>query len=120
MPPTIYRLGAVALATAATAAAAAAAPTAAHARAPIHSCGNATASGGLLIGDISARRVTCRTARRVARAVPKACGADTGSCTVRGFTCFVAEATEELRFARCSKPHGNDELHRVIRFDFGS
>ena len=96
------------------------APAAAHARAPIHSCGNATAAGGLLIGDISARRVTCRTARRVARAVPKACGTDTSSCTVRRFTCFVARATEELRFARCSQPHGNDELHRVIRFDFGS
>jgi hypothetical protein len=39
---------------------------------------------------------------------------------VRGFTCLTARATEELRFARCSQPHGNDELHRVIRFDFGS
>jgi hypothetical protein len=64
--------------------------------------------------------VTCTTARRVARAVPKACGLDTSSCTVRGFSCLVARATEELRFARCSKPHGTDELHRVIRFDFGS
>jgi hypothetical protein len=117
MPTTLgQRLGACAFATIAIALA----PTTAHARAPVHSCGNATAGGGLLIDDISARRVTCTTARRVARAVPKACGLDTGSCTVRGFSCLVARATEELRFARCSKPHGTDELHRVIRFDFGS
>jgi hypothetical protein len=110
------RLAACGLAVAALALA----PAAAHGRAPIRSCGHATAAGGLLIDDISARRVTCRTARRVARAVPKACGLGTGSCTVRRFTCFTARATEELRFARCSQPHGSDELHRVIRFDFGS
>jgi hypothetical protein len=95
------------------------AAAASAARAPIRPCGNATASGGLLVGDISARRVSCRTARRVARAAPARCGAH-GTCTVRGFSCITARALEELRFARCSKAGHGDELFKVIRFDFGS
>ena len=53
------------------------------------------------------------------RLTPEECGSN-GFCTVRGFTCLTARATDELRFARCSKSRGNDELHKVIRFDFGS
>jgi hypothetical protein len=86
---------------------------------PLRACGNLDGANGLLIGDVITRRVTCRNARRVARATPEACGSN-GFCTVRGFSCFTARATDELRFARCSKSRGDDELHKVIRFDFGS
>jgi hypothetical protein len=55
----------------------------------------------------------------VARAVPAACGNE-GTCQVQGFSCITAQALEELRFARCSKPRGGSELFKVIRFDFGS
>jgi hypothetical protein len=55
----------------------------------------------------------------VARAVPAACG-NQGTCQVRGFSCITANALEELRFARCSKPGNGNELSKVIRFDFGS
>jgi hypothetical protein len=116
MTTSIQRIGALALA----AAALAVAPGVAHARAPLNSCGNETAKGGLLIDDVISRRVTCRQARRVARKVPGKCGLTTGSCRVEGFTCLSALAGEELRFVRCNRPHGNDELHRMIRFDFGS
>lgn len=95
-------------------------PTSAGAaRAPIHSCGNATTGNGVLIADISARRASCKTARRIARLTPARCDA-TGTCAVRGYTCFAAKATEELRLARCSKAHGDDELYRTVRFDYGS
>jgi hypothetical protein len=87
-------------------------------RPAMKSCGETTA-GGLLIGDITARRVSCKKARRIARATPAKCGTS-GSCTVRGYTCFTAQATEELRFARCAKAGNGDELFRTIRFDFGS
>jgi hypothetical protein len=116
MTPNTQRIGALALA----AAALAVGPSVAHARAPLHSCGNATAKGGLLIDDIITRRVTCTQGRRIARKVPGRCGPSTGSCRVEGFTCLNASAGEELRFVRCSKAHGNDELHRMIRFDWGS
>ena len=88
-------------------------------RPDMRSCGDLEAANGLLIADVTARRVSCRTARLVARRTPARCN-DDGFCTVRGFSCFTARATEELRFARCSKPRGNDELYRTIRFDFGS
>jgi hypothetical protein len=91
--------------------------TAGAQRAPIASCGNATADGGILISDISARRVKCRTARRIARLTPARC--ESGTCTVRGYTCFAAQATEELTLARCSKPRDDDELYRTVRFDYG-
>jgi hypothetical protein len=91
---------------------------AASSAAPLHACGN-TESSGVLIGDVISRRVTCPNARKVARAVPAACGNE-GTCTVRGFSCITAEALEELRFARCSKSGNGNELFRVIRFDFGS
>ena len=84
----------------------------------LRACGN-TESGGVLIGDVISRRVTCPNARRVARAVPAACGNE-GTCTVRGFSCITAQALEELRFARCSKPGNGNDLFKVIRFDFGS
>jgi len=92
--------------------------TAGAARAPITSCGNATADGGILISDISARRASCKTARRIARLTPERC-ADAGTCTVRGYTCFAAKATEELTFARCAKARDDDELYRTVRFDYG-
>jgi hypothetical protein len=91
--------------------------TAGAERAPIASCGNATADG-ILISDISARRVSCKTARRIARLTPSRC--ETGTCTVRGYTCFAAAATDELTLARCSKARANDELYRTVRFDYGS
>jgi hypothetical protein len=87
------------------------------ARAPITSCGDATASGGILISDISARRASCKTARRIARLTVQRC--ESGTCTVRGYTCFAAPATEELTFARCSKARDDDELYRTVRFDYG-
>jgi hypothetical protein len=89
-------------------------------RPPMKSCGDLTAPGGLLVGDLTARRVTCRNARKVARRTPAKCGLDTSSCTVRGFSCLVARAAPELRFARCTKPGEGDELFKTIRFDFGS
>ncbi|HTE61573.1 MAG TPA: hypothetical protein VK631_14570 [Solirubrobacteraceae bacterium] len=96
-------------------------PAGASAAPPLRGCGNATTGNGngLLIGDIITRRVTCPNARKVARAVPAACG-NQGTCQVNGFSCITAQALEELRFARCSKPRGSDELFKVIRFDFGS
>jgi hypothetical protein len=96
----------------------AAVPTAASAAPKLRACGNLTA-GGVLVGDITTKRVTCDNARPVARAVPAACGNE-GTCRVRGFSCITAQALEELRFARCSKASGGQELFKVIRFDFGS
>jgi hypothetical protein len=94
--------------------------TADAARRPaMKSCGETTAGNGLLIGDITARRVSCKKARRIARETPANCGTH-GSCTVRGYTCFTAQAAKELRFARCAKASAGDELFRTIRFDFGS
>jgi hypothetical protein len=54
------------------------------------------------------------------RAPHTVCCEATGSCTVRGYTCFAARATEELRLARCSKAHNGAELYRTVRFDYGS
>jgi hypothetical protein len=93
--------------------------SAASAAPPLRACGNTETGNGLLIGDIITRRVTCPNGRKVARAVPAACG-NQGTCQVRGFSCITARALEELRFARCSKPGDGDELFKVIRFDFGS
>jgi hypothetical protein len=96
---------------------------AAQDRAPMKSCGDLEA-GGLLIGDLLARDVTCATARKVARRLPAKCDPGgrraNGSCTVRGFSCLFARAAPELRFARCSKASEDDELARTIRFDYGS
>ena len=103
----------VAALTAGTPGAAVAAP------APIASCGNTTTDGGVLIGDVTARRARCDVAKRIARAAVVQCG-DDGSCSVRGFTCLTARAAEELRFARCSKAGRGQELFKVVRFDFGS
>ncbi len=87
----------------------------------LRACGNLTAGNGLLIGDITTKRVRCAAARDIARAVPERCGANGGeSCSVRGFTCLVARAAPELRFARCSQPRGNRQLFRTIWFEFGS
>ena len=48
---------------------------------------------------------------------PERC--ESGTCIVRGYTCFAAPATEELTFARCSKARDDDELYRTVRFDYG-
>ena len=88
-------------------------------RPDMKSCGDLEAADGLLVGDVLARRVTCRTARRVARATPARCD-QSGSCRIRGFTCLVGRAAPELRFARCTKPGDDDELFKTIRFDYGS
>jgi hypothetical protein len=96
------------------------APASANAAQTLRSCGN-TESGGVLIGDITTKRVKCRLARRVAREAVDACGTESAaSCRVRGFTCLTARTAPELRFARCSKARNNQELFRVIRFDYGS
>jgi hypothetical protein len=107
---------------AAAAALAALLPASAQAidRPPMKSCGDGTAANGMLIADVTARRVTCRKARRIARAVPTRCGIDTSSCIVRRFSCHVARAAPELRFVRCSRPGEGDQLFRTIRFEFGS
>jgi hypothetical protein len=94
-------------------------PSAASATPTLRTCGNLETGNGVLVGDITTKRVRCPDARTVARAVPAACGNE-GTCQVRGFSCITAQALEELRFARCSKPRGNSELFKVIRFDFGS
>jgi hypothetical protein len=84
-------------------------------------CGNFTAGNGLLVGDITTKRVRCPAAREVARAVPERCGTDGGeSCVVRGFACLTARAAPELRFARCSKSRGDSQLYKTIWFEFGS
>ena len=118
---TTYRRGLVAgfaaLVLALTAFIALTSTSAGAARPPIASCGNATAQGGILIADISARRASCRVARRIARLTPARCAS--GTCTVRGYTCFAARATEELTLARCSKARDDDELYRTVRFDYG-
>ena len=86
----------------------------------MQSCGYFAAVNGLLFADVTARRVTCGKARRVARRVPVKCGLDTSSCVVRKFSCFVGRVAPELRLVRCSKPGGDDELFKAIRFEFGS
>ena len=68
--------------------------------------------------------MTCSRAKLVARTLPGKCDAggskQSGSCTVRGFSCLFARAAPELRFARCSKSGEGDELFKTIRFDYGS
>ena len=87
----------------------------------LRACGNLTAGNGLLIGDVTTKRVRCAAARDVARAVPERCGTDGGDfCTVRGFACFTGRAAPELRLARCSKSRGNSQLFKTIWFEFGS
>jgi hypothetical protein len=93
-------------------------PASASAAPKLRACGNLT-SDGVLVGDITTKRVRCGSARDVARAVPRECGNE-GTCQVSGFSCITAQALEELRFARCSKARGGSELFKVIRFDFGS
>jgi hypothetical protein len=94
-------------------------PAGASAAPKLRACGNLETSGGLLVGDVTTKRVPCAAARSIARMTPAACG-DQGTCQVRGFSCITARALEELRFARCSKARAGSELFRVIRFEFGS
>ena len=97
------------------------APAQAVDRPPMKSCGDDfAAAGGLLFADVTARRVTCRRARLIARLTPGRCGLDTSSCIVRRFSCHVAKAAPELRFVRCSRPGEGDQLFKTIRFEFGS
>jgi hypothetical protein len=94
----------------------------APARAPLRDCGHHEGQG-FAITAISAVNVGCPEARAVARATPRRCsprGALRPSCTVRGFRCLVARAGKELFFARCSVSRPNDELFRVVRFEYGS
>ena len=76
--------------------------------------------GGLHFDDVTARRVTCRRARRIARLTPGECGLGDGSCRVGRFQCVVAQAFPELRFVRCSRFGEGDPLFKTIRFEFGS
>ena len=84
------------------------------------SCGDFIAVNGLHFDDVTARRVTCRRARRIARLTPGKCGLGDSSCTVRRFSCVVAQAAPELRFVRCSRFGEGDPLFKTIRFEFGS
>jgi hypothetical protein len=95
-------------------------PAQAADRPPMKSCGDFEGAGGFLFGDLVARRVTCRNARRVARRVPVRCGIDTSSCTVRRFSCVVARAAPELRLVHCNRPRGGDPVFKAIHFEFGS
>lgn len=119
MPKT---LAAAALALAVSLLLAAPAPAQTADRPGMKSCGDFTAGQGVLFADVLARRVTCRNARRIARRTVEKCGGETSSCIVRRFSCHVAKANPELRFARCSKPGGpdDDELFKTVRFEFGS
>jgi hypothetical protein len=97
-----------------------ASPAQAADRPPMKSCGDFEGAGGFLFGDLVARRVTCRNARRIARRVPVRCGIDTSSCTVRRFSCVVARAAPELRLVHCNRPRGGDPVFKAIHFEFGS
>jgi hypothetical protein len=92
--------------------------TASGAGPTLRACGN-TESGGVLIGDITTKRVTCATARQIARDAVKACGTRS-SCRVRTYTCLVGRAAPELSLARCARAQSGSELYNVVRFDFGS
>lgn len=87
----------------------------AEARSPIRDCGD-SANGGAYA--ITAQGATCASARAVARIVParKACGPETGGCTLRGYTCLIAKAGKELFLAHCE----NSTQTRFIRFEYGS
>lgn len=104
-------LAILAAAAVSTSAAGAATPT-------LRLCGNLE-SGGVLIGDVTTKRVGCTAARQIARDAVKACGT-TSFCKVRSYSCLVGRAAAELSFARCSHARGGDELYNVVRFDFGS
>ena len=112
------------LAAAAAVTAAFALPAPAHAqqidRPPMKSCGDFVATNGLHFDDVTARRVTCSRARRVARRTPGKCGLVDSTCRVLRFRCVVAQAFPELRFARCSKFGEGDPLFKTVRFEFGS
>jgi hypothetical protein len=104
------------------AAAALALAAAGHGRAPVRDCGDDVRPGFSIVA-ITAVNVGCREARAVARATPARCsprGVVRPTCTVRGFLCLVARAGKELFFARCSVARPNDELFRVVRFEYGS
>jgi hypothetical protein len=84
----------------------------------LRSCGDLE-SGGVLIGDVTTKRVGCDAARAIARDAVKACGT-ASFCRVRSYSCLVGRATPELSLARCSRAQGSTELYNVVRFDFGS
>ena len=85
-----------------------------QARTPIRDCGDI--AGGSIA--ITAQGVTCKSARAVARIVPKktACRPTKGGCTVRGFTCLTGQAGKELFLVHCE----NSNQTRFIRFEYGS
>ena len=115
--PTRHRRRAMTLAAVATVTLTTAA--AAQARTPIRDCGDLgsepTAGSAYAI---TAQGPTCASARAVARIVPgrKACRPTAGGCTVRGYTCLVAQAGKELFLAHCE----NAKQTRFIRFEYGS
>ena len=89
-------------------------------RPPMKSCGDFVAAGGFHFDDVLARRVTCRRARLIARLTPDKCGLRDSTCTVRRFSCVVAQAAPELRLVRCNRFGEGDPLFKTIRFEFGS
>ncbi len=93
----------------------------AAARAPLRDCGDlgdASDAGAYAI-TAQGRGLTCRTARGVARAVPRKISCRTkGDCVVRGFACLVPQAGKELWLASCEGL--STASTKIVRFEFGS
>jgi hypothetical protein len=111
---------ALALGALAAALAPSAAGAAATKRAPVRDCGDSASQGaGSFAITAQGAGLTCKTAVAVARAVPpkRSCTSKTiSTCTVRGYSCFVAQVGKELYLARCA----NSSQTKFVRFEFGS
>ncbi len=80
---------------------------------PIVPCGD-LASNGSGIYEITARAVTCRRARGVARRWFEKCGPVEGTCRVRRMRCRTSNIGDELRQTRCV------DGHLLVKFKSGS
>jgi hypothetical protein len=80
---------------------------------PIVPCGD-LASNGSGIYEITARAVTCRFARSVARRWFEKCGPVEGRCRVRRMKCRTRNIGDELRQTRCVNGH------LLVKFRSGS
>ena len=109
-----------ALAAAATALSTAAVAPAAT-RAPIRDCGDMidNTSAGASAITAQGRGLSCTTARAVAdqtQRTRKCTRTTIAQCTVRRFSCFVAQVGKELYLASCQ----NSNATKFVRFEFGS
>jgi hypothetical protein len=80
---------------------------------PIVPCGD-LASNGSGIYEITARAVTCRFGRSVARRWFEKCGPVEGTCRVRRMRCRTSYIGDELRQTRCVNGH------LLVKFKSGS